>query len=202
MRTLMIGVAAMALAACSPSETYPVSASDAYSTLTGLGYPAGVYPLPAGLMNVALQFEAVPADNAVRWQFSNGDGATLATVTATVAEDGESESTVTFSYADGPAPDEGRNGKMRQMIKSYVQPLIVEAVDARFENRSFDKALRSNADAMTATASVGDMMKDVDASLEEHIAKEKEREVEREARALANPHNATKPTTDLSKYNN
>lgn len=203
MRLLMLGISAVALAACTPSETYPVPASEAYSKLTGLGYAKGLYPLPVGLMDVGMQFEALPADSSVRWHFRGKGGSDLATVTAIVQADGDASSTISFVYADGSAPDgENRNGKMRQMIKSHVQPLIVEAVDAKFENRAFDKNLRYTADSMTATASIGDMMKDVDSSLEAHIAKEKEREAERESRALVNPRNATKPTTDLSKFNN
>lgn len=203
MRNLMIGVAALALAACSPSETYPVAAADAYSTLAGLGYATGVYPLPVGLMGVALQFDPVPADNAVRWHFRNSDGGELAVITATVVPDGDSASTISIAYADGSAPGgEGRNDKLRQMIETHVQPLIVEAVDAKFENRPFDKSIRYTSDSMTATASVGDMMKDVDSSLEAHIAAEKARKAEEKNRVMVNPNNATRPTTDLSKYNN
>ena len=202
MRLLMIGVAAIALAGCTPSETYPVRAADAYSKLTGLGYAEGIYPLPVGLHKVGMSFEALPADNAVRWQFKGTGGSDLATVTALVEPDGESASKVSIFYVDGSAPGgEGNNAKMRQMIKSHVHPLIVEVVDAKFEKRAFDKQLRYTADSMSATASIGDMMKDVDSSLEDHIAKEKEREMEAEARVLTNPHNATKPSTDLSKFN-
>ena len=203
MRNLLIGAAVLALAGCDASETYPVRAADAYSTLTGLGFAAGLYPLPVGLTNVGMQFEALPADNAVRWQFRNGSGGDLATVTATVAPDGDSASTISIAYAEGSAPDgKDRNKKTRQLIEAYVQPLIVEAVDAKFENRPFDKDLRYMADSRTATASVGDMMKDVDSSLAEHIAKEKERDAEKKANIYVNPANATKPTTDLSKFSN
>ena len=203
MRKFLIGVAVLALAACTTEETYPVSASEAYSTLTGLGYAPGVYPLPVGMTNVGMQFEALPADSAVRWQFRNGEGGDLATVTATVAPDGDAASTISIVYVDGSAPDgEGRNKKARQMIKTHVQPLIVEAVDAKLENRPFDKALRMDADMKTATASVGDMMKDVDSSLAAHIAKEKERDAEKANSVYVNPNNATKPTTDLSKFSN
>jgi len=203
MRFLMVGIAAVALAGCTPSETYPVRASEAYTKLTGMGYPAGLYPLPVGLMNVAMSFEALPADNAVRWHFTGEEGADLATVTATVEADGDAASTVSFAYTEGSAPDgEKNNGKVRQMIKSHVQPLIVEVVDAKFENRPYDKTMRYTADSMTATASIGDMMKQADSSLDAHIAKEKAREAESEARVLANPHNATRPATDLRKFNN
>ena len=201
MRKFLIGAAILALTGCDSSETYPVAASEAYSTLTGLGHASGIYPLPVGLTNVGMQFEAIPADSSVRWQFRNGSGGDLATVTATVAPDGDSESTISIAYAEGSAPDgEDRNKKTRQLIHAYVQPLIIEAVDAKFENRPFDKSLRYMADSRTATASVGDMMKDVDSSLAEHIAKEKEREAEKKARVYVNPANATKPTTDLSKF--
>ena len=203
MRVFLLGAAALALAGCTSGESYPVEVSEAYSTLTSLGYPDGVYPLPVGLTNVALQFEAVPAENAVRWPFRTGNGGDLATVTATVAPDGGEASTVSFAYAEGTAPDgKDRNKKVRRLIQAHVQPLIVEAVDAKFEKRPFNKSMRYTSDSMTATASVGDMMKDVDSSLDAHIAREKEREAEKEARVFVNPRNATKPTTDLSKFNN
>ena len=203
MRGLLIGVAALALAGCTSSETYPVAATEAYSTLSGLGYPDGVYPLPVGLISVGMEFEAVPADNAVRWHFKNAEGGDLATVTATVAPDGEAASTVSIAYAEGTAPDgEDSNKKIRRLIQAHVQPLIVEAVDAKFENRPFDKDLRYTADSMTATATIGDMMKDVDSSMEAHIAEEKRQKAEKEARVYVDPREATKPTTDLSKFNN
>lgn len=203
MRRLLIGAAVLALVGCTTEETYPVSASEAYSTLTGLGYAPGVYPLPVGLTHVGMQFEAVPADSAVRWQFRNSEGADLATVTATVAPDGDAASTISIVYAEGSAPDgKDRNEKTRRLIQAHVQPLIVEAVDAKLENRPFDKSLRVDADMKTATASVGDMMKDVDSSLAAHIAKEKEREAEKANSVYVNPNNATKPTTDLSKFSN
>ena len=179
MRVFLIGAAALALAGCTSGETYPVEVSEAYSTLSSLGYPDGVYPLPVGLMKVAMEFESVPADNMVRWHFKNDKGGDLATVTATAAPDGDAASAISFAYADGDAPDgQDSNKKLRRLIQAHVQPLIVEAVDAKFENRPFDKQLRYTADSMTASATVGDMMKDVDSSLEAHIAEEKAREAE------------------------
>lgn len=204
MRIVLIGAAFVAIAGCNSEETYPVAAAEAYTTLTSLGYPAGLYPLPVGLSKVGLEFEAVPADSAVRWHFKNDKGGELATVTATVAPDGDAASAISIAYAEGDAPsDEDSNSKIRRLIQAHVQPLIVEAVDAKFENRPFDKDLRYTADSMTASATVGDMMKDVDSSLEAHIAKEKQAKADKANRSsFVNPSNATKPSTDLSKYNN
>ena len=49
--------------------------------------------------------------------------------------------------------------------------------------------------------SVGGMMQDASASLDKHIAEEKQSKKEAQARAEANPYAKTKPSMDLSKFN-
>ena len=200
MRSIVLGAAALLLAGCG-GEEYPVPAGQAYTTLAGVGTPTGLYPMPVGLEEVGVRFESLPSQNAVQWHFSH-DGDDLAQIIAKVEPSGDSASNISLQYVEGSAPDENwRNGQVRRLIKNEVKKLVVEAVDSKMENRAFDMALRANVSATTAAASVGAMMKDVDASLNAEIERREASERESETRAATNPHNATKPSMDLSKYN-
>ena len=57
MRLLFVGAAALLMAGCG-GEKYPVAAGEAYTTLTGMGTPSAIYPLPGGLNELAVRFEA------------------------------------------------------------------------------------------------------------------------------------------------
>ena len=70
MRLILLGASALLLAGCG-GEEYPVPASEAFATLSGVGKPAELFPLPGGLYDVAVNFEAVGADQAVKWHFSH-----------------------------------------------------------------------------------------------------------------------------------
>ena len=200
MRMIALGAAALLLAGCG-GEEYPVPASQAYSTLAGVGTPTGLYPMPVGLEDVAVWFESLPSQNAVQWHFSH-EGDDLARIIAKVEPNGDNASNVSLQYVEGSAPDDNwRNGKVRRLIRNEVQKLVVEAVDSKMENRSFDMALRANVSAATAAASVGSMMKDVSKSMDEEVERRAQRERESETRAATNPGNATKPSMDLTKYN-
>ena len=200
MRRMMIGVAALMLSACG-GEVYPVPATQAYLSLSSIGTPRGMSPLPGGLSPVTVRFESLPGENMVQWKFSH-DGDDLARIVAQVTPDGENSSNVTVRYVKGEAPDDKwRNGHSRGLIEREVQRLVVEAVDAKMENRPVNEELRLDVTRQVAMSSIGSMMSDVSKSMDEHIEKQKQREAESEARRAANPYNATKPSTDLSKYN-
>lgn len=202
MRFILLGASALLLAGCG-GEEYPVPASQAFATLQSVGTPEGLYPLPVGVDELSVAFSTVPEKNFVRWNFTH-EGDDLGTIFAQVEPNGDNSSIVTVSYADGTAPDEKwRNGKVRDLLERQIQRLVVEAVDSKFEQRPFDTALRANVSMETAAASMGALFKEVNASLDAHIEGEKERKLERESRRVAyNPADATKPMTDLSKYNN
>ena len=200
MRFILLGASALLLAGCG-GEDYPVPAAEALDTLMSLGTPAGLYPLPVGIEEVAVDFQQVPEHNAVKWKFSH-QGDDLATIFAQVKPKGDAASNVTVSYVEGTAPDDKwRNGNVRGLLKRQVQQLVVEAVDAKFERRPFDKALRARVSAETAAASVGAMFKEVDASMDAWVAQEKQEKRESAARAAMHQNSAAKPMTDLSKYN-
>ncbi len=200
MRLILLGASALLLAGCG-GEEYPVPASEAFATLSSVGTPAGLYPLPVGVHEVAVNFESIPADNSVKWNFSH-EGDDIATIIARVEPNGDNSSNVTVNYAEGTAPDENwHNGQVRRLLRNQVQQLVVEAVDSKFEGRPFDSDLRASVSAATASASVGAMMKDIDASLDAEIERREQRERQKEYRVASNPNNATRPTMDLNKFN-
>lgn len=200
MRLILLGASALLLAGCG-GEEYPVPASEAFATLSSVGSPAGLYPLPVGVHEVAVNFESIPADNSVKWKFSH-EGDDLATIIARVEPKGDKASNVTINYAEGTAPDGNwHNGQVRTLLQTQVQRLVIEAVDSKFERRPFNADLRADVSAATASASIGAMMKDVGTSLDAEIERRAERERESKARMATNPNNATKPATDLAKFN-
>jgi hypothetical protein len=197
---MLLGASALLLAGCG-GEEYPVPASEAIYTLSAVGTPAGLYPLPIGLEGIQVDFDTVLDQNFVKWRFSH-DGEDLGTIFAQVEPNGETKSTVRVSYADGTAPDENwNNGKIRGLLERQVQQLVVEAVDAKFEKRPFDKEVKRRVNMETAQASIGTMFKEVDASMNKHIANEKEAKRVAESVRTINPDQFSKPTTDLSKFN-
>lgn len=199
MRKMMLGLAALLLTSCG-GETYPIAPTAAFEALSGIGTPSGLDPLPGGLSPVSVNFEAVAADNAVQWLFSH-DGDDIGRIVAQVTPEGDEASTVSVYYLEGKAPDENwRNGSARNLIENYIQRLVVEAVDSTLESRPMDEAIKMDVLMKVSTASMSSMMKDVSASMDEHIANEKAAEKEMEARAATNPYAATRPSTDLSKF--
>jgi hypothetical protein len=200
---MVIGLAALMLSACGGgSEVYPVPASQAYQSLSGVGTPNGMSPLPGGLQPVTVSFEALPGDNMVQWKFSH-EGDDLARIVAQVTPDGDNSSNVTVAYVEGDAPgDKWRNGKARELIKRDIQRLLVEAVDAKLENRSINEDLRKEVVMTVTQSSIGSMMGDASKAMDEAVARQEEDDRQQEADRAANPYNATRPSTDLRKYNN
>ena len=199
MRLIVLGVAALLLGGCG-GEEYPVPASQAYATLSGVG-SASLSPMPVGLEEVAVSFESLPSQNAVQWSFSHA-GDDLAKMVAKVEPNGEAASIVSLAYVEGSAPDENwRNKQVRRLLRNEVQRLVVEAVDSKMESRSFNTALRAEVSANTAAASMGAIIGDVSKSMDAEVERRAQRDREDEARVATNPNNATKPTMDLSKFN-
>lgn len=191
---------ALSLSACTESsETYAVGVDDAWPKLTSAGMGAVPFAVPSGLLgaDVRVAFEVIPTDRTAYWKFTR-NGKELGRVNVAMEGD-QTSSTVSYSYAQAELADEDM--KAEQMIRQFSQSLIVEAVDAKFENRDRDQDMKNLADAQTAMTMSGQMMRDASKAMDEAVEKSKAREKESEARAAMNPHNATKPTTDLSKFN-
>ena len=196
MRKFVICAAALLVSACG-GETYQVPAAEAFQTLSNIGNPPLTSPMPGALSPVSVQMEQVPADNSVQWLFRH-DGDDIGRIVATVTPDGDAASTIRLGYYDGSAPDDKwRNGQARRLIRDQMQRLFVEHVDSVFEKREFSQGLRQDVMMQVTTASMSAIMNDVSASMDEHIKKQKERANS----ASANPYTASKPSTDLSKYN-
>lgn len=197
MRSIVLGASALLLAGCGSGEEYPVPATEAFATLSSVGTPAGLYPLPVGVHEVAVNFESMPAENSVKWHFTHA-GDDLASIIARVERNGDRSSNVTINYVEGIAPDGNwHNGQVRKLLQREVQKLVVEAVDSKFDGRPFDADLRNKVIVATASASVGAMFKDVDASLDAEIERRDQRESEREDRAARIPNNS-KPRSDIN----
>ena len=197
MRKMFVGVAALLLGACG-GETYQVPPTEAFLTLSSMGSPPGMSSLPGALAPVSVDFESVPADNSVQWLFRH-DGDDLARIVAQVTADGDTASTVTVGYVAGTAPDDKwRNGQARRLIQNQIQRLVIEQVDSTFDKRPFNEELAKDVRMQVTTASMTAMMDDVGASLDKHIQAQKDRQNQASTSSYA----ATKPSTDLSKYNN
>ena len=122
-KTVLLCTAAFSLTACG-GEKYAVPASEAYQTLSSVGTPTGVSPLPGGISGVSVSFDTLPSDSQARWRFSH-NGSDLGAIIATVAPSGDKASTVSLSYVDGTAPDsEWNNSRVRGMIKTSMKTLI------------------------------------------------------------------------------
>lgn len=203
---LMTAAAAVALtlSACTErSESYAIGASEAWSKLSSAGYAASAFGVPNGLRaaDVNASFESA-ADRTGYWKFTR-NGRELGRINVAVEGD-ETSSTVSYSYAKGDVTDEDK--KAEQMVRQYSQLLVVEAIDASIEGRARDEQMKHYADAQSSTAMIGQMMKDVDKSMNEAVKRfdeqDRQREVSRiNSQARATRTNSTRPTTDLSQYN-
>jgi hypothetical protein len=201
MRKLVVGIAALLLSACGGGETYQVAPVTAFTALSGIGTPSGMSPLPGGLSPVSVNFESVPADNTVQWLFTH-EGDDIARIVARVTPDGDAASNVTVEYVQGQAPDENwRNAQARRLIQQQIHRLVVEAVDSTMESRPFNEELRADVRRSVAMNSIGSMMQDASTAMDEAVKKQKERRAAAENAGSTSPYAATKPATDLSKYN-
>jgi len=201
MRKMIIGLAALLLSACG-GQDYPMTASEAFNSLSSIGTTPGMDSLPGGLSPVNASFESIPGDNAVVWKFTH-EGEDIGKIIAKVDPNG-SASTVTVYYVDGSAPgDHWRNEAARRLIKGQIQRLAVEAVDAKLTNRPFDEALKKDVDIQVTMASVGSVMEDASKSMDEAAARfhenDREREVSQAQSEAARASRAVgRPMTDLS----
>ena len=202
MRKYIIGIAALLLSACG-GETYQVAPSEAFSSLSSIGMPPGMDPLPGGLDPVNVRFESVPGDNKVQWFFTH-NGEDLARIEAVVTPSGDKSSTVTVNYISGTAPDQNwRNGDARRLIENQIQRLVVEAVDSKLENRPFDVGLKQAVSVAVTTSSLGAMMGDASAAMDEAVKNQRGWQEEAEAaraqsEAAREARDVGKPSTDLS----
>ncbi len=149
-------VAVLALAGCGGTkETYPMPVGDAFSRLSSAGYAASGYALPGALsaMDVKVSFQSFP-DRTANWKFTH-KGKELARIEAAV--DGDAESgTVTYHYVDGEGASEFP--KLASAVDAYSRKLLLEGMDAQFEGRPMDQALKQEANAQMARAMIGEMM--------------------------------------------
>jgi hypothetical protein len=208
MRRTILAVAAFLLASCGSGKVYPVPSAQAYSELSSIGTPAAMDPLPGGLSPVSVTFEAVPGENSVQWLFTH-EGDDIGRIVAKAAPDGASSTNVRVDYFNGTAPDGNwRNAEARKLIENQVQKLVVEAVASTLENRSFDEDLRKQVALAVATSSIGGMLSDIRSSADEAAAAANELERDQADASSARPDvpinsdDASKPTTDLSKFGN
>jgi hypothetical protein len=175
MRVLTIVAAALSLAACG-GEQYPVPASQAYDSLSALGTPPGLYPLPGPMEKVDVRFEPVPGETSVQWLFSH-DGDDLGRIVATVSPNGGKASAVSIDYVEGAAPDGNwHNKEARKQLKSSVHELVAEAVDSSLDNRAFDMAVRDKAEIAITSSMIGGVMADVSQRMQDEMRKADEYE--------------------------
>ena len=202
MRRFIIGIAALLVSACG-GETYQVAPSEAFSSLSSIGTPPGMDPLPGGLNPVSVRFETVPGDNKVQWLFTHG-GEDLARIEAIVAPSGDKASTVTVNYVAGTAPDDNwRNSDARRLIRNQIQRLVVEAVDSKLENRPFDEGLKQEVSMAVTTSSLGAIMDDASTAMDEAVKKQRDYEAQAEvaraqSQAAREARDVGRPTTDLN----
>lgn len=204
MRNVMILAAFAVLAACGgKSETYQASVSDTWSKVSSSGYSAGSYGLPAGLLgaDVKASFESFPGDRTGYWKFMR-KGKELGRINVAVEGD-EASSTVSYSYAKGDVAAEDE--KAERMVRQYSQTLVAEAIDASIESRARDDNFKRHADAQSMAAMMGDMMKQVDKSMNEAVKdfdrQDREREISNiNSQARNAKANSTKPSVNLKGY--
>lgn len=207
MRKLLIAAAlaaTLSLSACTESsETYPVGVSEAWSKVAGSGYSAGSFALPAGLVanQVRASFESFPGDRTGYWKFTR-KGKELGRINVAVEGD-EASSTVSYSYAKGDVAAEDE--KAERMVRQYSQTLVAEAIDASIESRARDDNFKRHADAQSMAAMMGDMMKQVDKSMNEAVKdfdrQDREREISNiNSQARNAKANSTKPSVNLKGY--
>lgn len=167
MRRTMIPVLtalALSLAACGGTkESYPISVSDAFSKLSSAGYAAGGYALPGVLsgMDVSVSFQSFP-DRTANWKFTH-KGKELARINASVEGDAEA-STITYDYVEGEGAAEAP--KLAAAVEAYSRKLLLEGMDAQFEGRPMDLAMKENANAQMTQAMIGDMMQSAAKAME------------------------------------
>ena len=210
MRTILIAVAALSLAACGGvSETYSIPVGDAWSKFSSAGYAAGSYALPGTLsaMDVGVSFQAFP-DRTANWKFTH-KGKELARVEAELEGDGSNSSTISYQYVEGEGA--GEFPKLAGAVKTFSRKLLIEGMDAQLEGRPMDMALNDNANAQLVQLFVGDMFQAAAKAMEvtpeqrakwdqqdrEHEERVAKMQVERVKNMSAR---STKPTTDLSGY--
>ena len=155
---------ALALAGCGGSkETYAIPVSDAFAKLSSAGYAAGGYALPGMLagMDVDVSFQSF-SDRTANWKFTH-KGKELARVEVAIEGDSQS-STVTYQYMPGEGAAEFP--KLAGAIDTFSHKLLLAGMDAQFEGRPMDEAMKADANAQLARAMIGDMMQSAAKAME------------------------------------
>ena len=205
MRKYWIGAAALLLAGCGGGGAeYPLSADASYTSLSALSGSPAVSPLPDGLEDLTVNFEAMPSANAVRWSFDHRLGQ-IATITATVTPSGKAASKVAIDYADGTAGGSWFIDNVRSEIRNKLKKSIVEAVDSKLDNRAFDMALRDKVNDEIATDMSSSVASGIGAAMEDAVGRQSKRIRQRAVQSDSgsqtyDPRAATAPTTSLERF--
>jgi hypothetical protein len=152
---IMAALAATALlAGCGAGETYPLSAKEVRSRLLNLKPPMFVF----GSSGVEAMTSQIGQDQ-VRWTLVN-DGKPLMRFTATVTPDGEKSTNVALSVepAEGKTDTQiGRNMSSNPSTVKLYETAMIEQIDARLENRSFNMGAIQGQMMTAAVANMGQM---------------------------------------------
>ena len=206
LRMTFLCAAALLLTSCG-SEEYPMPAAQATSMLSSLGYSPTLSTMPAALGSMQVGFETMPDGKSVQWSFRRGRD-DLGHITATVEPKGDTASTVKVDYAEGEDHGGGSAGRIRMQLKNNLKPLFVEAIDSTLDGRPFDEAVRSKVETALAEGLSPTMFSGVDASLDEEVARRREREPNGPSRRFDGSRKSSpsqspgQPTTDLSRFSN
>lgn len=204
-RLPLLGAAALLLSSCG-SEEYPMSAAQAGSMLSSLGYSPVLATMPNAIAKVQVNFETLSDGQSVQWSFRRGRD-DLGKIVATVLSSGDAASTVKVDYREGEDRGGGTAGRLRMQLKTNLRPLFVEAVDSTLDGRPFDETVRAKVDAALTEGLGPTMFSGVDASLDAEVARRDGRESDRASQRANNrqappPAAATRPSSDLSRFNN
>jgi hypothetical protein len=176
MRKYSLMLVAALLAGCSGGESYPLAAKDVKSKLLSIKPPTFVFGDGKGVEAMASQI----GQDQVRWTVRS-NGTSMLSFTATVTPDGDKASKVALTVEpyEGQKRDQIRhNVATTSAALNLYHAAMVEQIDARLENRSFDYAAIQS----QMLASMGTTMKQVDASLNEAVKNFDARDRERESR--------------------
>lgn len=173
--------------------------------LASLGYSPALATMPAALGKVQVSFESMPDGKSVQWSFRRGRD-DLGRIVATVEPSGDASSKVAVDYVEGSDRNGGTSGRIRKQLQTNLKPLFVEAVDSTLDGRPFDEAVRAKVDAALTEAMGPTMTSGIDQSLEAEVERREQRDADRASRPASrreapSPQSATKPTTDLSRFN-
>jgi hypothetical protein len=160
---LVLAAAAALLGGCGDGETYPLAAKDVKADLLSIKPPNLVFGDGIGVETMASQI----GQDQVRWTVRS-DGTSMLKFTATVTPDGDKASKVALTVEpfEGQERDQIRhNVATTSAALNLYHAAMVEQIDARLENRSFNYAAIQS----QMLASMGTAMKQIDASFDDAV---------------------------------